>query len=336
MEYKIQFTGPTGTNAVEAALKLARKVTGRPKIVSFTNGFHGMTLGSLALAGNAKKRRGAGVPLGMGISMPYDGYLGPDVDTVAYLRRYLEDSSSGLDKPAAVILETVQVEGGMNVARFPWLQRLATLCKEHGILLIVDDVQVGCGRTGTFFSFEPAGIKPDIICLSKAISGYGLPLSIVLIKPEFDIWEPGEHNATFRGNNPAFVTGTEALRYWETGEFAQEIARKASFIESQLSTIASQFPQLDLQPRGRGMIRGIRCSPPDLAKMVAQGAFERGLIMWTCGRDGEVVEVVPPLTVGEQALKRGFAILDETFSAIAARQRAPQAPASARHDAEAG
>ncbi len=201
LNYKMQFPGPTGTNAVEAALKLARKVTGREQVVSFTNAFHGMTLGALAVTGNGFKRAGAGVPLQHTSSMPFDGYMGDNSDTLDFFEAMLDDSGSGLDKPAAVIVETVQGEGGVNVAAIDWLQRLRQITAEHDIVLIVDDIQVGCGRTGTFFSFEEAGIKPDIVTLSKSLSGYGIPMALVLIKPELDQWAPGEHNGTFRGHN---------------------------------------------------------------------------------------------------------------------------------------
>jgi diaminobutyrate--2-oxoglutarate aminotransferase len=191
LEYRVQFPGPTGTNAVEAALKLARKNTGRTGVVFFTNAFHGMTLGSLAVTGNAGKRASAAQPLANATPMPFDGYLGDDVDTVDYLRRMIEDRGSGLDLPAAVIVETIQGEGGVNVASDEWLRKLARLCYEHDIVLIVDDIQAGCGRTGDFFSFESAGIRPDIVTLSKSLSGYGLPLSVVLIRPELDTWSAG-------------------------------------------------------------------------------------------------------------------------------------------------
>ncbi|MDX1649049.1 MAG: diaminobutyrate--2-oxoglutarate transaminase, partial [Myxococcota bacterium] len=200
-DFRVQFPGPTGTNAVEAALKLARKVTGRNQILSFTNAFHGMTLGALAVTGSAFKRAGAGIPLAHGTAMPFDGYFGDDVDTIDYLRRYIEDQSSGLDLPAAIVVETIQAEGGINVAGFEWLQRLEALAREFEILFVVDDIQVGNGRTGPFFSFERAGLHPDIITLSKSLSGFGQPLSITILRDELDIWEPGEHNGTFRGNN---------------------------------------------------------------------------------------------------------------------------------------
>lgn len=222
LDYKVQFPGPTGTNAVEAALKLARKCTGRETIISFTNAFHGMTLGALAVTGNSMKRAGAGVPLVHTTPMPFDHYLGGTVDDFHWLEHALENSGSGLEKPAAVIVETVQGEGGVNVARPQWLRALAQLCRDRDILLIVDDVQMGCGRTGPFFSFEDAGIEPDIVTLSKSISGYGLPMALTLLKPHLDIWEPGEHNGTFRGNNLAFVTARAALEHYWNNDGVQD------------------------------------------------------------------------------------------------------------------
>src|SRR5699024_9116419 len=198
LDYKVMFSGPTGTNAVESALKLARKVTGRTTIMSFSNAFHGMTIGSLSITGNASKREGAGIPLTHSVSMPFDNY-NSTADSLSLIESYLENSGSGVDLPAGIIVETVQGEGGINAASMEWLQGIEKIARRFGILLIVDDIQAGCGRTGTFFSFEPARIKPDIVCLSKSLGGYGLPMSITLFKKEHDVWEPGEHNGTFRG-----------------------------------------------------------------------------------------------------------------------------------------
>ncbi len=231
LQYKMQFTGPTGTNAVEAAIKLARNITGRQNVISFTNGFHGVTLGALSLTGNSKFREAAGVPLSNVHHAPYSGYFGMEIDTIAMLDKLIADPSSGVDHPAAVIVECVQGEGGLNVAGLNWLKKLEQLCRRHEILLIVDDIQAGCGRTGTFFSFEPAGLQPDIITLSKSLSAFGLPLSVVLLKPEHDIWKPGQHNGTFRGNNMAFVTASAALdHYWSDGKFQAAIDKKAQII----------------------------------------------------------------------------------------------------------
>lgn len=242
LDYKVQFPGPTGANAVEAALKLARKITGKESVINFTNAFHGMTLGALSVTGNSMKRGGAGIPLVHATPMPYDNYLQGRTPDFLWFERVLLDSGSGLNEPAAVIVETVQGEGGINVARIEWLRGLADLCKRHDILLIVDDVQMGCGRTGPFFSFEAAGIQPDIVTLAKSISGYGLPMALVLIKPEYDVWEPGEHNGTFRGNNPAFVTATAALeQFWTDDRLEKETVTKGEQLEQRFMSIAERY-----------------------------------------------------------------------------------------------
>jgi len=312
MQYKLQFTGPTGTNAVEAALKIARKVTGRQIIVSFTNGFHGVTLGSVAATANSHFRDGCGIQPQGTVFMPYDGYMGGDVDTTAYLDKMLTDASSGLDRPAAVIVETVQGEGGINVASFAWLRSLETICHKHDLLLIVDDIQMGCGRTGTFFSFEEAGISPDIITLSKSLSGYGLPFSLVLMKPELDQWKPGEHNGTFRGNNLAFVTATATLEhYWRDDAFSRTIKRKGQLLRDRLEKLVSMDPKGILSARGRGMIHALDCKTGELASRITATAFEKGLILETSGSNGQVVKCIMPLTITDEQLNRGLAILEE-------------------------
>ncbi|MFD0363978.1 diaminobutyrate--2-oxoglutarate transaminase [Nocardia sp. GCM10030253] len=316
LEYKVQFPGPTGANAVEAALKLARKVTGRQGILNFTNAFHGMSLGALSVTGNAAKRAGAGVPLVHVTPMPYDGYL-DDADNLCWMRRALDDSGSGLDKPAAVIVETVQGEGGVNVARVEWLQQLADLCAARGIMLIVDDVQMGCGRTGPFFSFELAGITPDIVTLSKSIGGYGLPMALVLFKPELDRWAPGEHNGTFRGNNPAFVTARVALEhYWSDGTLEAATLTKGRRIGRALSDLSTGVP--GIATRGRGLVQGVVFEDASQAGKVCQLAFDRGLLVETSGADGEVVKLLPPLTITDEEIDHGLVILSGAVGAICA------------------
>ena len=317
LKYKIQFPGPTGTNAVEAALKLARKITGRQQVVSFTNAFHGMTLGALAVTGNAFKRAGAGIPLTGGVAMPYDGFLGPEHDHVAYLEAYLQDKGSGVDRPAAVILETLQGEGGLNTASTEWLRGVEDLCRRYEIPLIVDDVQAGCGRTGPFFSFERAGIVPDIVCLSKSLSGFGLPLAVTLIRPDFDVWEPGEHNATFRGHNPAFVTGAAAMeQYWKDDALSREVARKGELLRAELERIVADFPELNGQVRGLGLFQGIAVNPPGLGKEITFAAFQRGVVMETSGPEDQVIKVMPPLTIDDAGLSSGLEILREAIAAV--------------------
>jgi len=314
-DYVMQFTGPTGTNAVEAALKIARKVTGRTNVIYFTNGFHGVSMGALSVTGNSYLRAAAGVPLQNTTAMPFDGYFGEGVDTIAHIERMLADPSSGMEPPAAVILETVQGEGGLNVARFEWLRRLQALCNKHNIVLIVDDIQAGCGRTGTFFSFEPAGIKPDIITLSKSLSGYGLPLALVLLKRSMDIWKPGEHNGTFRGNNHAFVTATAAIEhYWSTPAFAESVRAKGEHLRRRLQTMVDQFSPDLVDVRGRGMMIGVRCADPKRAAAITARAYRYGLIIERAGPDDEVIKCMMPLTTCVGELDEGLDILERAIA----------------------
>ncbi|MGA5897052.1 diaminobutyrate--2-oxoglutarate transaminase [Streptomyces venetus] len=310
LPYKVMFPGPAGTNAVEAALKLARKVKGREAIVSFTNAFHGMSLGALAVTGNVVKRAGAGVPLVHGTPMPFDHYLDDQVPDFLWFERLLDDQGSGLNKPAAVIVETVQGEGGVNVARGEWLRELADLCHRHDMLLIVDDIQMGCGRTGAFFSFEEAGITPDIVTLSKSISGYGLPMSLCLFEPGLDVWEPGEHNGTFRGNNHAFVTATAALEtYWTDNRMEKQTIARGEQVEQALHTIREEHPRLGAAVRGRGLVWGIEFAERHRASAVARRAFELGLLVETSGPEDEVVKLLPALTIPPEELDEGLRIL---------------------------
>jgi diaminobutyrate-2-oxoglutarate transaminase len=305
LDYKLQFPGPTGTNAVEAALKLARKVTGREQVVGFTNAFHGMTLGALAVTGNGFKRAGAGVSLNHTASMPFAGYMGEDNDTLGFFESMLVDGGSGMELPAAVIVETVQAEGGVNVASAEWLRRLRDITQRHGIVLIVDDIQVGCGRTGKFFSFEEAGIVPDIITLSKSLSGYGLPLALVLIRPDLDQWAPGEHNGTFRGFNPAFVTATAALSHWTNTDLEDAVAEKAALVEQRLTCMIAEHG-IKATVRGRGLIQGVHFEQEGLATRVSQGCFERGMIIETAGIDDQVLKLLPSLTIKDDELQHGL------------------------------
>jgi len=314
MEYKVMFPGPTGTNAVEAALKIARTVTGRTNVLAFTNAFHGMTLGSLAVTGNAGKREGAGVALGNVTRMPFHGYMGSELDTIDLLEQHLTDTSSGIDPPAALILETVQAEGGVNVATMPWLRRLGKLLKRFEILLVIDDIQVGCGRTGSFFRFEAAGLEPDIICLSKSLSGYGLPFAATLLKPELDQWEPGKHNGTFRGHNLAFLTATAALEcFWTDDTLSKDVTRRGRLIRSRLQELADLHGGV---VRGRGMIQGVEFPDVDLAREVSREAFERGVVVETAGRQDEVLKILPALTIPDAALEEGLAIVAECVDEV--------------------
>ncbi|MBW4666578.1 MAG: diaminobutyrate--2-oxoglutarate transaminase [Cyanomargarita calcarea GSE-NOS-MK-12-04C] len=315
LDYRIQFCGPTGTNAVEAALKLARKVKKRPGIFSFMGAYHGMTLGSLSITANTSIRAGAIGTLSNVTFMPYPYGFMESFDTIKYIESVLNDVSSGIEKPAAIIFETVQAEGGVVVAPIEWMQRLRNLCNEHDILLICDDIQVGCGRTGSFFSFERADIVPDIVILSKSISGYGFPMSLLLIKPELDIWEPGEHNGTFRGNQLAFVGATAALEYRENSSLEQEVKSKELFLKNFLFQQISQINE-NIVIRGIGMIWGIDLTnfgSSNLAKNITMRCFEKGLIVERTGRNDTVIKLLPPLTIEIPTLREGCSIIETAF-----------------------
>lgn len=316
-EHVVQFSGPTGSNAVEAALKLARKVTGRSNIISFTNGFHGVTVGALATTGNEHHRGVAGVPLTDVSRMPYANYFGDKVNTISMMDKLLSDPSSGVDKPAAVIVEVVQGEGGLNAASAEWMRKLEKLCRKHEMLLIVDDIQAGCGRTGTFFSFEEMGIKPDIITLSKSLSGFGLPFAVVVIRKDLDQWEPGEHNGTFRGNNHAFVTSAAALEhFWTDGEFAASIKAKGAIIRDRMQKIVRRHGPDSLFVKGRGMMLGINCPDGETAAAICKEAFENGLVIETSGNHSQVVKCLCPLTITEEQITTAMNILDAAFAKV--------------------
>lgn len=332
LDYKVQFCGPTGTNAIEAALRIARNATGRTNVISFTNAFHGVTLGALAATANSKFRHAAAMPT-QGVSfLPYCGYMDGDSSSLAYLEKTLTDNSSGVDYPAAILLETVQGEGGINVASIPWLQGIQKICKKHGILLIVDDIQSGCGRTGKYFSFEHAGIDPDIVTTSKSLSGYGLPFAAVFMKRELDQWKPGEYNGTFRGNNLAFVTSTVAMReYWNNDDLAKEVTRKGTVVEYRFKQLARLFQDvgIDASERGRGLMRGLDILDGDLADEIVAECFENGLVIETCGHAGQVVKCLCPLLITDDELNRGLDILERAVNVNLDKIRAQQSKKSA-------
>jgi diaminobutyrate-2-oxoglutarate transaminase len=310
----MMFPGPNGASAVEAAIRIARNVTGRSSIVSFTNAFHGCTLGALSLTGSQHHRGNFAGLHGHVSRMPFDGYFGPEVDTASQIRKLIEDPSSGVDQPAAFILETTQAEGGLNVASSKWLNSIAKLAKETGALLIIDDIQAGCGRSGDFFSFEKSGLKPDIVTLAKSLSGYGLPLSLLLVAPAYDQLKPGEHNGTFRGNSHAFVTANAAIKkYWSNDKFTKDISHNANYLQAALEKISHKYA---MTLCGSGMLRGIRSANSTIPKAVQSQCFKAGLMLELCGPNDEVIKFLPPLNAGEKVLKAGVSIVEQVLEDV--------------------
>ncbi|MGW2210821.1 diaminobutyrate--2-oxoglutarate transaminase [Streptomyces sp. NPDC001781] len=316
LDFKVQFTGPTGTDAVEAALKLARRATGRTGLTAFTGAYHGMSRGSLEVTGNRRARRAGTVTGGEVTFVPFeDGPLGP-FDSIGLIERLWADPSSGTEPPAAVVVESVQMEGGVYPASREWLRRLREVTERHGVLLILDEIQTGCGRTGAFFGFEESGIVPDIVTVSKSLSGYGLPLSLTLFRRELDLWQPGEHTGTFRGNQLAFVAATAACELWQRDDFLTGLQRGAE----RLTRFRADAAALDsgLVLRGRGMVLGVDTAGAggaERAERVQRHAFEHGLIVERCGRYDEVLKVMPPLTIEPGLLDEGLGILLDALQA---------------------
>jgi len=314
MDYRLQFMGPTGTNAVEAALKLARKVTGRGNVVAFSHGFHGMTLGSLACTANSYFRQAAGVPLNHVTRLPFETAPRGGMQQIDAFRGLLDDASGGAEPPAALLVEVIQAEGGVNVASPEWLHAVQTLAHDYGALFIIDEIQVGCGRTGSYFSFDGMDLDPDIICLAKGIGGFGTPLAMNLNKPEHDKhWSPGEHTGTFRGQGFSFVAGREALGYFETDDFMAEVRVQGARMREALEEIADAHPKRGFQVRGRGMIQALDTYDGALTKKIAAACFNAGLLIGPCGTDGRVLKLIPPLTIPEADLEEG---LDKLAGAV--------------------
>jgi diaminobutyrate-2-oxoglutarate transaminase len=319
-KHKLQFMGPTGTNAVETALKLARKVTGRRTVVAYEHGFHGMTLGSLACTANAYFRNAAGVPLDHVLRQPFGSdevALEQCLAWVDQLRAMYTDSSSGLEPPAAFLIEPIQAEGGVHVARPEWLKAVSELAEELGALVIYDDIQAGCGRTGHYFSFDEMGLEPDIVTLAKGIGGYGTPMAMNLVKPEYDRhWSPGEHTGTFRGQGLSFVAGTEALKYFDDDEFTETVHRHGKIMRERLEDIAGRYGPVGFSVRGRGMMQALDVGDGELAKQIASTAFQNGLLIGACGTGGRVLKLIPPLTIPEADLAEGLDILERSIASV--------------------
>lgn len=316
LQYKIQFPGPTGTNAVEAALKLARKVKKRTNIFALMGAFHGMTMGSIAMTTDESARAGAGVPLNNVTHVPAP-YMFPELDTLQYIETLLTDDHSGVDKPAAIVLETVQADGGINPFDVEWLRGIRAICDKYDILMVVDDVQVGCARTGTFFSFERAGIVPDIVTQSKSIGGYGMPFALVLIKPELDIWEPGEHNGTFRGYQLSMVAAKAGLEVMLNEHVEERVQKLGEVLSSYMDDIRTLAPE-KIKTRGIGFVWGVDFWRFDrdgkMSKKVQDIAFRNGLIVERVGRGNTVIKVMPELLIEEATLRRGLDILKESVA----------------------
>ena len=341
-DYCLQFCGPSGADAVEASIKLAKTATGRSNIISFSGAYHGMTHGALALTGNTGPKD-AVASLMPGVQfLPYPHEyrcplgLGGEAGTEAlsyYFTQFIEDVESGVSLPAAVILEAVQGEGGVNPAPDSWLRQIREVTRKHGILLILDEVQAGFGRTGKMFAFEHAGIEPDIIVLSKVVGG-GLPLAVLGIRREFDAWAPGNHSGTFRGNQMAMATGLATLEVLQRQNLAGQSARRGQWLKDQLMLLQPHYPAMG-QVRGRGLMLGIEIvderKPADrlgsfpidaeLALVIQQQCFKQGLLLERGGRNGNVIRLLPPLIITDEQCQLVIQRFEEALKAALSQLR---------------
>jgi len=333
---RIQFCGPSGADAVEAAIKLVKTCTGRRTILSFHGAYHGMTHGGLALTGHLGPKSAVSglMPDVQFLPYPYDyrcpfgagGESGHRLST-AYIERLLDDPNSGVVSPAAMILEVVQGEGGVIPSPDAWLQDIRRITNERKIPLIVDEIQTGLGRTGTLFAFERAGIIPDVVVMSKAIGG-GLPLSVVVHRPEFDLWQPGAHAGTFRGNQMAMAAGAATIEYVRTHRLDQHAQIMGERLLAHLRGIQTSSRCLG-DVRGRGLMIGVEVvdrdarpdargtypAAPELARKIQSQALRRGLILELGGRNGSVVRFLSPLIVTEEEIDLIASIFGEAVGA---------------------
>lgn len=330
----IQFCGPSGADAVEAAIKLAKQTTGRNTMFAFRGAYHGMTNGTMGMMGNlGTKARRTGLmsdvhfmPFPYSLRCPFG--LGGDEGakaSIRYIERLLNDDEAGIMKPAAIIVEPVQGEGGVIPAPAFWLRELRRICDDHDILLIFDEIQCGVGKTGYNFAFEEAGIVPDVLCLSKAIGG-GMPMSLLVINKQHDTWKPGEHTGTFRGNQLAMVSGAKALEIIERDNLVEHANIAGQYLRHGLEGIQKRVDCI-AEVRGKGLMLGVEIRKPggelnkfgepesdgQLTLRIQRAALERGLMVEKGGRDGSVIRFLPPLIISFEQIDFALRVIEEAI-----------------------
>ncbi len=316
-DYRIMLCNASGANSVEAALKLARKNKNRTNIFAFTGSYHGQSLGALAATSGVHGRGGAGVPLNDVTFIPYATDLETEDASLDYIRWVLTDDHCGIDKPAAFLLECVQGEGGIKIASTRWLQEVRKICDEHDILMICDEIQSGVGRTGDYFSWERADIEPDMITVSKSVGGFGIPVAFLFVKPELDIFTPGEHTGTFRGNQLALLGAAATMEFFVDNKIDEDVKRKGKIVEQFMKERILPIDER-LEARGLGLFWGIDFSKIDsrLTDALREECFKNHLVIDSCGREGCVIKLLSPLTIEDEVLYEGLDILEKSTKAI--------------------
>ncbi|MFD2264241.1 aspartate aminotransferase family protein [Lacibacterium aquatile] len=327
---KVHFCGPTGSDGVEAACKLARRVTGRRGLFTFYGSYHGMSQGALSLTASRDARR-AGLDARMDVTFcpfpyPFRGkgaWSDPEaaIDlALAHVETLLEDDHSGTDIPAAMIIEAVQGEGGSIVAPPRFLRGLRALCDRFGILLILDEIQAGMGRSGRWWALEHADINPDMMVVSKAVGG-GIPMALLVYRKEYDVWEPGDHIGTFRGQHLAFVAGRAVLEEMQESNLVDRVAQMGSRLTQRLQSLVDRYDMAG-EARGVGLLQGLELvgrpglTASEASRTVQARLFERGVVIERGGRDGATLRFLPPLTIPETTLDQAVDLLEQELARL--------------------
>jgi diaminobutyrate-2-oxoglutarate transaminase len=330
-DIRLHFCGPTGTNAVEAAIKLCKSATGRSEIVAFQGSFHGMTSGAMAISGEVALRDNLanlipGVhffPFAYCHRCPLD--LIPstcDTNCISYLENSLKGSHSGITRPAAVILELVQGEGGGVIAPIEFVRRLRQVTAMLDIPLIVDEVQTGCGRTGRWYAFEHYDIEPDVLVLSKMLSGLGLPVAILAYNQRLDKWPPGAHTGTFRGNQLAFAAGSAFISLMESEQLLSNVNERGQQAASRLDFLRSRCNGLISDVRCLGLMIGVELSDSDgrpyaeAASAVQRTALQNGLIVEIGGQGNNVIRMLPPLNIDYATMDNAMTVFETSVDTV--------------------
>lgn len=315
LDMVIQTVGPTGATAVEAALQLAQRITGHRAVVGFAGSYHGMTYRAASISASMAGRK-TSAHLKEFVALPFvDHVTESDLDLLDQTLRSTIDG----ERIGAVIIEPTQGEGGARPFDPAYLAAIRERCSELGILVIADEVQAGVGRTGSFFSFEGSALDPDIVCVSKAISGLGLPMALNLVRRSLDTWSPGEFSGTFRGNNLAFATSAAMLEnYWSDSDLEKDTERRGLTVRAALQEISDQYGRGRFVVRGNGLLCGLDVGDTQLAADIAQAAFDRRLIVETCGAGDTTVKLLPPIVIDEDQLADGLTRLGEAVAHVRA------------------
>lgn len=326
---RVLFGGPTGSDAVESAVKLARWITRKHTVIAFEGSYHGQTSMSLNLS-SGRRFKDPYIPLSPDVYFaPYAycyrcpfklEYPQCDLRCLDYLEHLIEDPYSGIPSPGAIIVEPVQGEGGIIVPPDGFLQRIRKITQEHGIPLIVDEIQSGMGRTGRWFACEHYNVTPDIVTLAKSLGGVGLPLSAIVYRRELDVWEPGAHIGTFRGNVVAMASGYAAIEFAEKTKLLDHVTKLGEEALNYLRDISQESRSIG-EVRGKGLMIALELvknkdtKEPDkeiVTKILAK-LFKKGILAWKAGHYGNVIRLLPPLVITRELMMKGLEILRDTI-----------------------